>query len=355
MTVCEWCNKEMGRQNLKRHQETCVYKNEIGMTKDDFQHLKHNYKPDRLLTNALEVAFSELKQYLTDTFHKTTSLYKKLVVEDQRDPEDRLNEMHVSAATKANYLSEWKLFNKWLKKNKRLPDKESADTYLSTLKCRPSTLKKKQYMLEHILQHLIDNNIKLNRVKMRISYVPKYAMTEQEIDLYLKEQKRIDQQDYLIQKLMATYGLRVNSVASLRIRHLEYLNNDFEQKITFPDSKVKKLRRENIDHRLVGELDDFKDFSSNLPYNDEDFVFYPKFCKHDERMRAHEFCCLINKRIKESKVIKKTANFKYTSHMFRKTVAYNLYHKGVEELKARAREAIGQSQNSTAISSYIDH
>jgi len=39
--------------------------------------------------------------------------------------------------------------------------------------------------------------------------------------------------------------------------------------------------------------------------------------------------------------------------MFRKTRAFNLFHKGVAELKEKARAVIGQSQNSTAIDSYL--
>jgi len=337
----------MIRQNFKRHLAKCVFKNEVGVPRTEIENMKKSYRPSEI-DDTIKIAFTELKQYLTDNYMKATSLHKRLISTDSRDPIARLKELHVSEPTKRNNIQEWNLFSKWLKKNSKLPDKESGDSYLSTLKCRASTLKKKHYMLQNILQFLIDPGIKLNRVNMRISYIPKYAMSDEEIQQYLEEQEKVDFHDYVIQKLMITYGLRVNSVASLRLGHLEFLEKN-NQKIVIPDSKVKNQRYENLNPDLEKELESLVENESD----NEVFVFYPNLHKKDERKRAHEFCLRINKRIKTSKILKANKNFKFTSHMFRKTKAFNLFQKGINELKAKAREAIGQSQNSTAIESYI--
>lgn len=353
MKQCEWCEKTMLPSNFRKHQERCFFRNVIELKKSELQRMKENYNPPKEFSEASELSLTELKQYLTDNFNKTCFLYKKLVVNDLRDPIERLREMHVSQPTKENYVREWVLFNKWLKKNKKAADKESADTYLASLKCRASTLKKKQYMLQNILQYLFDSSVRLNKINMRISYIPKYALTDEEIERYLTEQEEVDTQDFLMQKLMLRYGLRVNTVASLRIKHLEFLLPGGEKMIFLPDSKVKRQREEKISQDLIDPIAEFLDADSNFSLNEEAFVFYPKIFKHNERKRANEFCKIINERIRNSKVLKKNKNFKYSSHMFRKTKAFNLFQKGVEELKANARIAIGQSQNSTAIDSYI--
>ena len=73
----------------------------------------------------------------------------------------------------------------------------------------------------------------------------------------------------------------------------------------------------------------------------------------DLTTRSHRLCVKINSRISESNVLPKSSNYKFSSHMFRKTKAYNLYHEKNEQLKEEARSAIGQSSGSQAIQFYI--
>ena len=87
--------------------------------------------------------------------------------------------------------------------------------------------------------------------------------------------------------------------------------------------------------------------------DEEDYIFYQGGANKGWRRRSQDIGNRINKRIRESKVLRKRANYKYSSHMFRKTKAYNMFHKGVEELKDKVRASIGQSQGSTALNSYI--
>ena len=111
---------------------------------------------------------------------------------------------------------------------------------------------------------------------------------------------------------------------------------------------MKLHRVEPIDAELEELMTDFIE-----KLEDEDYVFYQEGRKKPWRRRTQDLCARINKRIRESEAIKKRPNYKYSSHMFRKTRAFNLFHKGVAELKEKARAAIGQSQNSTAIDSYL--
>lgn len=137
----------------------------------------------------------------------------------------------------------------------------------------------------------------------------------------------------------------------MKLQDLEFLKaeDDEEHMIHLPDSKVKNHRVEPIDEELEELLRDF--IGNDL--DDEDYVFYRDGKDKNWRRRAQDLCIRINKRINESKAIKKRGNYKYSSHMFRKTKAYNMFHKGVEQLKEQVRASIGQSQGSTAIESYI--
>jgi hypothetical protein len=72
---------------------------------------------------------------------------------------------------------------------------------------KESTLRTKHSLLENILKFLIDPIINLNPFNKRITFTPKYVMKDEEIGPYLEEQKKINIEYYLIQKLMISYPL----------------------------------------------------------------------------------------------------------------------------------------------------
>ena len=296
----------------------------------------------------------ELKSFLDEVFKKSNKLHRKIIIEVPKNPIARINEMHVSHPTKENYVREWKLYVNWLEKNKLNIDPETANSYLAQLKCRPSTLKRKHSSLENIFQFVYDNSIKLNKVRMRISFIPKYAMSNEEIAKYLREQSKINHEDYLMQRLMVLYGLRVNTIALLKVHHLEFLDQDFNSsenlKIHLPDSKVKNYRVDVIDEATAKLLINF----IGIHYTNDDYVFFKSGSKLSERKRTAMIGKRINLRISESRIFKKNKNYKYTSHMFRKTRAYNMFQHGLKSLKEQVRFSIGQSSGSSAIESYIN-
>lgn len=348
---CEWCEKIMDGSNMKRHLKSCVFYSELKATKADVIYLLKK-KPRDEVDRKEEITFGELKHFLTENYNKAMLLYNKILHDDGRSPEEKIKEMNVSAATMENYLLEWRLFNRWLKKNKRMFSAETANSYIATLKNRASTIRKKHNTLQLLLQHLIDRNVRLNRFRMRISYLPKKALSEREVQAYLEEQKGINSEDYLIQLLLCTYGLRINTIALLKVRDLEFLDadKDEEHMIHLPDSKVKNRRLEPIGKELEGQLRKFIRGDSD----GDNYVFFKGGKNLTRKVRAQNLCLRINKRIKNSKVLKKSENYKYSSHMFRKTKAYNMYHQEKELLKDRVRSSIGQSQGSTAIMHYIN-
>jgi integrase len=339
---CDWCGKEIKhRQNYKPHVDKCIYRTEIGMKKDDIFALRGMPVPEQAKseeTKMFEIFYMELKQYLSDNYSKSLILHKKIIENESKSPLEKIKEMLVSDSTKKGYIIEWNLYNKWLKKNNKMISKETANEYISKLKSKPSTRKKKQGMLQILFKHLLDNSITLNKTRERVTYKSKYAMTDEDIQKYMSEQQGINSENYLMQRLMLTFGLRVNSIALLRIKHLEFFVNN-NKKIHLPDSKVKRERVEEIDDQLQDLI--IKHIENTRPEFDENtFVFYKEGDRLDEKLRAHKICVLINCCIQDSKVLEKNSNYKYSSHMFRKTVAFNIYNQKLNELKAEARRAI---------------
>jgi integrase len=351
MKTCEWCEKIMKNSNYKKHSMVCFYRHELKITKSQLNFLKENAveNPEEDL---LQLNLTDLKLFLTEIFHKSKTLYKK-IEEEKWDPVEKIKELQVGPETKAAYVREWLLYTKFIKEKKLGVSKETANTYLASVKCKPSTLRKKQYMLQLILQHLLETTVNLNKIRKRINFKPKYALTQDEIKKYLEEQKELNEEDYLIQKILLIYGLRINTIGLLKFQHLEFLYTDGEPVIHLPDSKTKTQRVEPIEKNLI---ENFRIFIDNENVDDEDpddYVFLKNNFNYPEKRRAQLLCKRINDRILNSKVLKKNPNYVYSSHMFRKTKAYRMYHKEEEELKNRVRRGIGQAEGSQAIGHYI--
>jgi hypothetical protein len=322
------------------------------MKKHEINYLKSKYPKhgiDLEKTNNMD-----LMNLLTESHWKFSTLYSRIILENNRKPEEKIKDMMVSESTKYNYLQEWKKFSKWLNRNNKTLSKDSANEYLGTFtKLAASTQRTKYITLQVLLQHLIDPSLRLNKFRMRISYLPKRALTDEEIRLYLEEQKNIDFEDYVIQRLLILYGLRINTIALLKIKDLEFLDAHpgEDHEIHLPDSKVKNRRLEKIPSDLEKELIDYLGEDDRDP---EEYVFYSSGRDYSFRRRAQYLGLRINNRIKNSKVLVHRKGYKYSSHMFRKTKAYNMFNSEVNKLKEKVRAAIGQSQGSQAIESYIN-
>lgn len=354
MVFCNWCECEMDRRNFKKHDDfKCFWKHTLGMKKSEFELLKKKRHSLTETANPQDTILMELKHFITNFYKKAQILYKRIIVKNNLDPIDKIREMNVSENTKENYIREWKLYNVWLNQTNNSLSEESANTYISELNCRESTQKRKHQTLQSILQFLIDPAIRLNKFTKRIYMTHKKPLTNDELNDYLEEQKSLDDEDYLIQLLLAKFGLRINTIALLRKKHLAFLysKNGKEKLITLPDNKTKLDRVEQIDNDDIKLI---KKFIKDKNLKDEDFIFYRTAKPYNDRQRARIISCKINERIKNSKVLIKNPNYKYTSHIFRKTLAYNFYHTGMNELKQKARKMIGHKKDTHAINYYIN-
>lgn len=349
MKTCEFCEKLMHSSNYRRHLSKCIYKNEIKLAKSIVLRLVENYEGQN--DEAAEGVPLEMKIFVTELFNKVKFFYKK-INNESLSPEEKIRQLHISDSTKEGYLTELKLYQGWLKRNKKNVDTDTANTYLNSLKCKSSTLRKKQMILQTILRIVYDPNIHLNPVRLRISYIPKYSLSDEEVELYLEEQKD-NQEYYLIQRLMITYGLRINSPAALKIKHLLFLY-DGSNEMLLPDVKVNSERSEPIDEEFAIILKEYIESIGFSREDSEEFVFLRVYSNNSIRLRTSKMGLEVNRKIKSSKVLRKNPNFKYTSHMFRKTKANTLYQQGLEQLREISRHGIGQKSKSSSIKHYLD-
>ena len=339
-------SKEMKRQNYHRHQESCFYKNEIGVTKHELDKLIHQELKE-------EVVFPQIEYETLKGFFKNVEKHlmeqKENMTKQNQDPYKLIEELNLSESTKKNYYSDWNQFDKFVK-DKKLPlGVSAADTYITTCKCCVSTKITKRNILQIILRQLLNNDhLKLKPLREKFSVIPKYTLSDHEVEAYLAEQEEIGGELYLAQLLMITYGLRVSTPAALKKKHLEFLYTD-SNKITLPDVKSRRTRTEEINDWIMKLLEE-----QTFDLNEDDYIFLKSDQNNTLACRAHQLGNKINNRLKSTKAFKKSKNYKYTSHIFRKTKANQEFKEKLEQLKDETRNRIGHSKGSTAVSSYIE-
>jgi hypothetical protein len=297
--------------------------------------------------------YNEMKVFVASLDTMLSSIKKKVINNESIKPEEKIKMMHIAESTKRNYLVEFRLYETWMRRNSKTMDADSANLYLSSLKCRTSTLKKKQTIMQTILRLVYDPSVRLNMVKRKVQFKPKYSLSQTEVDDYLEEQ-RGDIEFYIIQKLLIKFGLRVNTPALLKIKHLLFLFQD-DLQILLPDLKNKQVRCEEIDSVFADEITEYINEAGISQNEGEEYLFLRDLDSQTEEYRAQRLCFLVNRRIKESEVLLKNPNFKYSSHMFRKTKANVFFQEGLKELKERTRRLIGHTSGSTAIEHYLDY
>jgi integrase len=347
--TCQWCNQIMKQPNFKKHLSKCFFKNDLEATREEITHLLQNKRgrEDEDKYEMLQVFFKKVENQVTK--------YREILGKVDKDPQCMIEDLSLEDSTKRVYKSEWKKFSQFAEKNKLPHNAESANTYLGRIKCAISTKYTKRNMLQNILRNLFDNEqLKLKPIRQKYSAKSKHTFTHEELGLYLEEQKELDTELYVAQLLMATYGLRVSSIAALQKKHLDFLYNNFNR-ITLPDPKGKTQRSEDLDNHVKNELMNYMEEFELAELDDDDFLFLRQSNNSTLNQRASYLCRAINKRLVDTKAILKSPNEKYTSHLFRKTLANREYQTKLEELKKEARGRIGHAISSNAIERYLDN
>jgi integrase len=353
---CQFCQKLFWTSYLKIHLDRCKIKKhiEINNSSNVFPSISQNINNNLPNDNRTSIENLKMKKLIEKVYFLSKEFYEEFLQEDITTAEDKIRNLLIAESTKALYFTEWKLFTKWLNKHNKEISSNSVNDYLRTRKCRPSTLKRKHTMMKRLLDLIVGKAVKFNRFTTSISFRKKYSMSEKEVVEFLKEQKKISLEDYLIAKLMIVFSLRVNSIAQLRRNHLLFMDDPNKKKIIFLDSKVKSnvMKEYNIDQDLIKELKDY--IKEKAIRNADDFVFFVEGNMLTLKKRKNYIMNKLNKRIKESTAFVKNENFMYSSHMLRKTIPNLKFREGLEELKREARRSLNHNINSTSVSHYID-
>jgi integrase len=360
--VCEWCDEGMYMSNYKRHLLSCAYKNKVGVPKKQISSLLQNnphpsteeeVKELKEKVHLLQEKQLQIAHKFKDIYAKVLSLFQAFSFNKFVDMDKYIDEMIISEGTRSNYRTEWKKFKKWLNKNSEEVTIDSVNSYLSSIKCKPSTLLRKRNMLQILLRNLLrDNSIELKRIKLKFSFQQKYTMSNEECKKLLEEQKKNDFEIYLIMKLMISFGLRISSISSLKLHHLHFYFNPSCDTIELPDVKTQKERVEKLDQEFIKELAlllEDRDIEDTTKY-----LFYPLW-KDEFRQRTNRLGTKLNKILDKSEVFfPKDPTKKYTTHMFRRTKANLAIKEEKERLLELANYSIGQVKGSSAIKHYVN-
>jgi integrase len=123
---------------------------------------------------------------------------------------------------------------------------ESINKYLIGIKdmYRYNTIIKKRAILQRIIRSMLSrNDIELSKIPVIYDKKPKYVMSSVEVENYLMEQKRLNFENYVIQKLFIQTGCRINATIYLKLKHLEFKNNVYSKEVFLPDRKTGTYRK----------------------------------------------------------------------------------------------------------------
>lgn len=343
--ICPHCERSMWQPNLKKHMKRCKgvkSHRDVGgcqIHHPDLEKLKREY-------HMLQIKHETISEFLKSILIKSEELVGANL---NIVPAEMIQNMNIANTTKLLYHSDWRGYSTWCTENKVNPFlPKHANRYIESLKLAQNTLVTKRSSLQSILQHLLEKKVVLKKIRRRLHLItPKYALSLEEAEEYLKEQREENEEDYIAQLMMITYGLRINTIGGLRKKHLEFL--DGQDTILLPDSKSGDRRQKATReiNKLLTQLVRKKKIEG-----EESFIF--NATNSIVSKRTSQIKKRINSRIKNSKVLKKKAGFAYSSHMFRKTKAFNSYLRALEEAKSEARRAIGHAEGSSSIMHYLN-
>jgi hypothetical protein len=353
MKICPWCNRPpMLSQNYKKHLDKCKYKN-MNITQAQIETLiKHKDPNSEIIIDNKDEIINRLEEENMQMAHKMTEILDMLkefqsrfVINKCKDVKELIDEMIIAESTKRNYRLEWSLFKSWKEKHNKETNIGSINTYISMLKCKPSTQIKKREILQQILRRLLGDNVVLNKIRKRFSYGKKYEMTNEEVDLYLAEQKNLSIEFHLVQYLMIRFALRISTIAAIKKQHIS-----FKKKLIHFHTKNNKVIVKPLDDQTHDLLNDY---TSGLDKNDH--VFYREGNNDTLEKRTTKLMIEVNKRISETKALgEKDSNYTYTSHMFRRTQANLEIADDKKALMLKGNRILGQADGSSAVNHYIN-
>ena len=343
MKNCSYCDKKMLRQNMKRHLSTCEIKNTFGTPYSEIID-SINLRRNSQTLQIIQLKYERVSKFLEKTHREINEIIQ---MQREIDHDKKIEELIISEGTKLQYKADWNMYFNWCKLKSVDPYlNSSANHYLSQLKNKISTIKNKRNRLQSMLRFFLNSSVSLRPIRRRISFKPKYTLSNEELFEYLKEQKEINEEDFLIQFILSVYGCRINSVACLQKKHLLFLQNG--DKMILPDSKTGS-REVNVSKELKEKLSLYVE--ENEIDDEDDFLFTAS--SSDSRKRSIQICRRINLRIKSSKVLKHRDTHAFSTHMFRKSKAFNMYDRLVEEAKEKVRKEIGHTEKSRSVEHYI--
>ena len=96
-------------------------------------------------------------------------------------------------------------------------------------------------------------------MRQRMSFKPKYSMTRSDIINYLDEQRKLNFENYIIQKIMITCTLRVGPVAGFKRKHFDFYNLMNDSSIAVRDNKGSLILFKKLEVEFKNEMSEYLD------------------------------------------------------------------------------------------------
>jgi hypothetical protein len=294
---------------------------------------------------------NNLTSVISTNFPTTSIIKRKFGVE--------IFENKVSSQKLRQLTNVWESYKLWVNKSRSNSDFSmfEDDSYLLNVNLANSFIKslsnstalQHKQTLKFLLSNFMQFPVRLMRLNtMELDIKPKFNFEQDHLHNYLREQFKINYQDYVIQVFLSTFGLRINTPCILQAKHLRDLSKNL---IYLPDLKTRTTFVSNISNKLKFFLTHY--LESTGIQSPEAFIFYPKH--KDYKMRLQTLKQKINRRIKASFKEKNLLpdGFTLSSHIFRKTNCFNYFNNELKELIKNAGLHIGHKKGSHATLSYI--
>lgn len=350
--TCTYCEK--GPLLVAHHlKKGCIIKKMFGLTAKDIREVLNNQvievvelckrKMEELNIDIqeLNIDIQELCSKvagLEEVIFKLTEERNALNVLLKKDQCSKANEnifgiikhLPLRKETIKQYEHTWLQYDTWCQKNgKNVLTVPSADDYISCLiNINPtSTIRKQRNQLQRVLRKVTSSNILLERIHVPLTTKHKEHLTENELEMYLADEKMQNYDLYVPQFIQGKLGLRINAVANLKLEHLLFMSSG--DKIIVPDSKTREYTKV-VDITVENEL---KGYILLKKITDQDEYLFPCGTTTNHMSRSKYLSKQINGQMRISEVLK---GFKksLTTHALRRSYANHIFEKENMRLSA---------------------
>jgi integrase len=382
--MCKVCGDFKSAANISRHVKDCKGKH-FGMTKEELikvvsgesDIIHKDIEELKVINESLkaekETLMAQVAQLLDENLqlkkqnHEFRELidnyrikhkHKKIKISKENVEKGIADAPSLSESSKTMYLGIWKRYVHFAESNNLEPLlKSTANSYISHL-CKVNYLSENNVKMRSVLQSVfrkfLNEKTTLEDIAETEPRYSKFFLGESQLNEILEKVKVKDYECYVMLRIQASAGLRINSVINLQKQHLLFDSKGGNQ-IFITDSKVKKrskdLKSTTLDDETLNIFKHFLQYRRDPFGESPDEYVFRRGCKSQvKRIRT----LTVGNRIRRNLDFKKTngERFKVGTHDIRRSKAYDTYQKE-DRLLSAVQEQLGHSNKYVSNNHYV--